>query len=141
MDVNDEDMFFTGIDIKKDENGEFIVYSEHKIYLNDWIRITIDEFNQKIENKEWLTSENLCQTILTEGIDKIRFYFNYIVGRDGKRVEFHIEEGFNRKVHEDYKLKLVPNVNDNNSNFQVKNIDTIDLVKILMKKEAFICKV
>ena len=59
--------------IREDENGKFFTWNKKKIYLNDWIRISMKELKEKIETDQWVTSDDLCQAILSDGIDNVRF--------------------------------------------------------------------
>ena len=51
--------------IREDENGKFFTWNRNKIYLNDWIKTCMKELKEKIEKKEWATSDDLCQSILS----------------------------------------------------------------------------
>lgn len=59
--------------IREDKNGKFFTWNRNKIYLDDWIKISMLELKEKIERGEWITSEELCQAILTDGINNARF--------------------------------------------------------------------
>ena len=59
--------------IREDEGGKFFTWNKNKIYLDNWIRITMKELKDKIDSKEWCTSDELCQAILTDGVDSVRF--------------------------------------------------------------------
>ena len=59
--------------IREDENGKFFTWNRNKIYLNDWLKISMKELKEKIENGEWITSDDLCQAIMTDGIENVRF--------------------------------------------------------------------
>ena len=59
--------------IREDENGKFFTWNCNKIYLNDWIKISIKELKENIENGEWVTSYDLCQAIMTDGVENVRF--------------------------------------------------------------------
>ena len=37
--------------IREDENGKFFTWNKHKIYLNDWIRISMKELKEKLRKK------------------------------------------------------------------------------------------
>ena len=59
--------------IREDKNGRFFTWNRTKIYLNDWIKISMKELKEKIEKDEWITSDDLCQAIMTDGIENARF--------------------------------------------------------------------
>lgn len=59
--------------IREDEHGKFFTWNRNKIYLNDWIRTSMKELKQKIDNDEWVTSEDLCQAIMSDGVRNVRF--------------------------------------------------------------------
>lgn len=105
--------------IREDENGKFFTWNRNKIYLDDWIRISMKELKDKIDRKEWCTSDELCQAILTDGIDNVRFVVPLntvsmrilgIVVADGnnfKDVLCKINEEYLYEVRRNYKLQLI----------------------------------
>lgn len=103
--------------IREDENGKFFTWNKNKIYLNDWLRISMKELKEKIERNEWVTSDDLCQAILSEGIDNARFIVPlntvcccgfFLDGNKFKDTLCKIEERYNREVKQNYKLVVVP---------------------------------
>ena len=103
--------------IREDENGKFFTWNKHKVYLNDWIRTSMKELKEKVEKKEWVTSDDLCQAILSDGIENARFIvpLNMVCGfgffLDGNKFKdtvCKIEERWNREVAQNYKLIVVP---------------------------------
>ena len=101
--------------IREDENGKFFTWNKNKVYLNNWIRTSMKELKEKFERKEWVTSDDLCQAILSDGIDNVRFVvpLNTVCGffLDGNKFKdtvCKIEERYNREVKSNYKLTLVP---------------------------------
>ena len=103
--------------IREDENGRFFTWNKHKIYLNDWIRISLKEIKEKIENGEWVTSDDLCQAIMTDGVENARFIVPlntvcvggfFLNGNEHKDVLCKVEERYNREVKSNYKLYLSP---------------------------------
>lgn len=106
--------------IREDENGKFFTWDKNKIYLNDWIRTSMKELKEKVDKKEWLTSDDLCQAILSDGIENVRFIvpLNIVSARgfgisllDGNKTKetiCKIEERYNREVKQNYKLVVVP---------------------------------
>lgn len=108
--------------IRKDENREFFTWNRNKIYLNDWIKISMNELKEKIENGEHVTSDDLCQAIMTDGIENVRFIaplstigdFGFFSnGNKFKDTLCKIEERWNREVKENYKIILAPVEPDN----------------------------
>ena len=110
--------------IREDENGRFFTWNHKKIYLNDWIRLPMKDLKERMEKGEWVTSDDLCQAILTEGVDNVRFVvplgvvsvrgfgISMLNGSKCKDVLCKIEEDFNREVKNNYKIKVVPVVSD-----------------------------
>jgi hypothetical protein len=106
--------------IREDEKGKFFMWNKNKIYLNDWIRISMKELKEKIDRNEFVISDDLCQAILSDGIDNVRFIvpLNVVSLRmfgitmydnsEFKDTLCKIEEGWNREVRQNYKLTLVP---------------------------------
>ena len=103
--------------IREDENGKFFTWNKNKIYLNNWIRTSMKELKEKIERKEKCTSDDLCQAILSDGIDNVRFVvplntvcgFGFFLDENKfKDTLCKIEERWNREVKQNYKLVVVP---------------------------------
>ena len=103
--------------IQEDKNGKFFTWNKCKIYLNNWIRVSMKEFKEKIENNEWVVSDDLCQSILSDGVENVRFIvpFNTVAsfgfllnGNEFKDTLCKIVERPNREVKQNYKLTLVP---------------------------------
>ena len=103
--------------IREDENGKFFTWNRNKIYLNDWIKTSMKELKEKIEKKEWVTSDDLCQAILSDGIENVRFIVPlntvccggfFLNGNKFKDTICKIKEEWNREVSQNYKLIVVP---------------------------------
>ena len=106
--------------IREDEGGKFFTWNKNKIYLDNWIRITMKELKDKIDSKEWCTDSEFCQAILTDGVDNVRFIvpLNTISMRvfgvslaDGNKFKdtlCNIKEEYLHEVKRNYKLTLVP---------------------------------
>lgn len=106
--------------IREDENGQFFTWDKNKIYLNDWIRTSMKELKEKVDKKEWVTSDDLCQAILSDGIENIRFIvplnivsvrgfgISLLDGNKTKETICKIEERYNREVKQNYKLVVIP---------------------------------
>lgn len=109
--------------IVEDDKGQFFTYNNHKIYLDDYKRISIDYIKYKISRDERITDSELCQAIMSEGIDSVRFLVpmspidmkvnignRSIIAIDPSKNKInkvcHIVEEFNRRVEDCYKLKL-----------------------------------
>lgn len=129
--------------IREDKNGKFFTWNKNKIYLDDWIRITLRELKERVENDEWVISDDLCQAILTDGIENARFIvpLNTISfrgfgtslcnGNEYKDTICRIEGRWNREVKQNYKIILVPLNNDEDvANYQdYYTLDFISLIK------------
>ena len=103
--------------IREDENGKFFTWNRNKIYLNDWVKISMRELKEKIENEEFVTSDDLCQAIMTDGIENVRFTvplnaicgFGFLLnGNEFKDTLCKVEERPLREVKNNYKIVLVP---------------------------------
>jgi hypothetical protein len=111
--------------IREDAEGKFFTWNKEKIYLDKWIRISMKELKQKIENDEWVISDDLCQAVMTDGIENAKFLvpFNTVCaslcgitmldGNKYKDVECKIEPRWNRELKDNYKFILVPTEEDN----------------------------
>lgn len=94
--------------IRTDEKGKFFTWNKHKIYLDNWIRTSMKELKQKIDNKEFITSDDLCVAILSDGVENVRFKVPINNGFEFKITECKIQESWNREVKNKYKLVFVP---------------------------------
>lgn len=107
--------------IREDEHGKFFTWNRNKIYLSNWIRTSMKELKQKIDNDEWVTSEDLCQAIMSDGVRNVRFIvpmdvevarlLDYLyIADSSKRKDTlcKIDERWNREVKQDYKIVLIP---------------------------------
>lgn len=91
--------------IHEDENGTFFTWNKNKIYLDNWIRTSMKELKEKVDRKEWITSDDLCQAILSDGVDNVRFIIPLYTVSGGlgtslktKGTVCKIEERYNREV-------------------------------------------
>lgn len=109
--------------IREDSNGKFFTWNRKKIYITNWIKISMKEVKKKIENEENVTSDDLCQAIMSDGIENARFIvplnttscFGFFAnGNDFKNTLCKIEERYNRKVKQNYKIVFVPLVPNKN---------------------------
>lgn len=129
--------------IREDENGKFFTWNKNKVYLNDWIRTSMKELKEKVDRNEWVTSDDLCQAILSDGIDNVRFIvplnvvsvrglgISLLDGAKTKDVVCKIEERWNREVKQNYKLVVVPVEEDKTvaSSDDFYTMDMISLIK------------
>lgn len=74
------------------------------------------ELKEKVDRKEWTTSDDLCQAILSDGVDNVRFIIplntvsarGFGISLKTKDTVCKIEERYNREVKNNYKLTVVP---------------------------------
>ena len=125
--------------IREDENGKFFTWNRNKIYLNDWIKISMKELKEKIENGEWITSDDLCQAIMTDGIENARFivplnttcgFGFFLNGNEFKDTLCKVEERWNRKIKQNYKIVLIP-VESDESIASSRDYYTMDFVSLI----------
>lgn len=109
--------------IHEDERGLFFTWNHEKIYLDNWIRTSMKELKQRIDNKDdSVTDDDLCIAIMSDGVDKVRFNVPinkraglfFLDGCDFKMVECKIVESWNREVNNKYKITFVPVIPDVN---------------------------
>lgn len=126
--------------IREDENGKFFTWNRNKIYLNDWIKTSMKELKEKIKNGKWVTSDDLCQAIMTDGIENVRFVVPLnttcnvgflLNGNEFKDTLCKVEERWNREVKQNYKIVLVPVEPDESiaSSSDYYTMDFISLIK------------
>ena len=101
--------------IRKDRNGKFFTWNKNKVYLKDWIRTSMKDFKEKIERGEHVTSDDLCQAILSDGLDKVRFIVPlsvvsgfFLDTSKYKNTLCKIEERWNRRVSQNFQIIVVP---------------------------------
>lgn len=130
--------------IREDENGKFFTWNRNKIYLNDWIKTSMKELKEKIKNGKWVTSDDLCQAIMTDGIENVRFmvplnttcgFGFFLNGNEFKDTLCKVEERWNREIKQNYKIVLVP-VEPDESIASSRDYYTTDFV--LLIKEGYI---
>ena len=124
--------------IREDKNGRFFTWNRNKIYLNDWIKISMKELKEKIEKDEWITSDDLCQAIMTDGIENVRFIVQlnttwglFLNGNEFKDTLCKVEERWNREIKQNYKIVLVPEKPDDSvtSSCDYYTMDFVSLIK------------
>ena len=126
--------------IREDKNGKFFTWNRNKIYLNDWIKTSMKELKEKIKNGECVTSDDLCQAIMTDGIENVRFVVPLnttcnvgflLNGNEFKDTLCKVEERWNREVKQNYKIVLVPVEPDESiaSSSDYYTMDFISLIK------------
>lgn len=124
--------------IREDKNGRFFTWNRNKIYLNDWIKISMKELKEKIEKDEWITSDDLCQAIMTDGIENVRFMVPlnttwglFLNGNEFKDTLCKVEERWNREIKQNYKIVLIPEEPDDSvaSSCDYYTMDFVSLIK------------
>lgn len=73
------------------------------------------ELKEKIENGEWVTSDDLCQAIMTDGIENVRFIVPlnttcglfFLNANEFKDTVCKVEERWNREIKQNYKIVLI----------------------------------
>lgn len=111
--------------IRNDEGGSFFTWNKNKIYLHDWIRSSMKELKERFEKNEWVTSDELCQAIMSDGIDKVRFI---VLSDNDEEILCKIVEDFIRTVKENYKIRLVA-VDEND--IRSSDYYTMDMVTLI----------
>lgn len=112
--------------IQNDEHGSFFTWDKNKIYLHDWVRSSMKELKERFKKNEWITSDELCQAIMSDGVEDVRFV---VFANDDKEIVCKIVEGFVRTVKENYKLRLVAIDENDKRSFDYYTMDMVDLIK------------
>ena len=114
--------------IKSDNNNnkKYFVYKKEKVYLDNWIKSSMKELKEKVDQGKKIYSDELCRAILSDGVNNVRFLapFNVVQASflgisllDGSNFEFvkaRIVEEFNREIKNNYKIKLIPEEQNEN---------------------------
>lgn len=125
--------------IREDKFGKFFTWDHEKIYLDDWLRSSIKELKWKIENNIRVTSDDLCQAIMSDGIENVRFmvplnttcgFGFFLDGNKFKETLCMIRESWNREVKQNYKITLVP-VNPDDSVASRVDYYTMDFLSLI----------
>ena len=110
--------------IREDDLGKFFTWNKKKIYLDNFKKISIQTIKDKLANNEWITDDELCQAIMSEGIENVKFiipmalvscrFMGLLTYDYNQTIDklCHIEESFNRKVSDCYKFTFVPDEYD-----------------------------
>lgn len=127
--------------IREDKQGRFFTWNKNKIYLHDWVKSSMKEFNDKVDKNEWVISDDLCQAIMSDGVENVRFIVPLnttcgcgflLNGDEYKDTLCKVVEGFNREVKTNYKLTFVP-VEPNENVASRDDIYTDDLIGLIKK--------
>lgn len=125
--------------IYEDKTGKFFTWNHEKIYLDDWLRSSMKKLKQKIENKIRVTTDDLCQAIMSDGIENVRFmvplnttcgFGFFLNGNEFKETLCMIKEEPNRNVKQNYKITLIP-VNPNRSIASKTEYYTMDFLSLI----------
>ncbi|MBY6838749.1 hypothetical protein [Clostridium botulinum] len=126
--------------IRSDNKGRFFTWNKEKVYVNDYHKITFEEFNNKLIKNEWIISDELTQMILNEGIenviitapmnkvDKVVSQLGIVLsnGNEYSNVDCLIKE-YQYKVKDNYKINLVPL----SQNYVARSFYTSDLLNMI----------
>lgn len=103
------------VPVKEDLNGRYFVWNSNKVYINNWIRESMKELNERIKNNEHVTVVDLRQSIMSDGAKNTRFIvpmpiisYPYFLDGTTKDTLCRIEESRTRRVRLGYKISLVP---------------------------------
>jgi hypothetical protein len=109
------------IPIEKDQNGKYFMWKNTKIYLDNWIKTSMLEVKQKVESGETVFADELCNAILSDGVENVRFSVpldftfrermykkSHGEACNSKETICKIEESELRKITDGYKITVVP---------------------------------
>lgn len=113
--------------IREDKDGKFFTWNRNKIYLNNWIRSSIKNLKEKVDSGKKITTDELTQAIISDGVDKVKF----IVPMYDKDVLCKIEETDSIQVKNNYKIILVSNNTDDDGYNTIKIYYMIDIVDLI----------
>lgn len=139
--------------LRYDENGKkFFTWNHEKIFFDDFLAMTPDEFVNAIHNKSNVYDEDLCHTLLKYGINCLRVemkqkpldridFGDIIIGfktssnhEDESKfnwIEYRFIEEYCRMPKDNYKLKLVPANEDEYDIYPKEDYYTSDLIGLL----------
>lgn len=129
--------------VREDKKGKFFTWNKNKIYIDNFKKISIQSIKDKLANGEWITDDELCQAIMSEGVENVRFiipmmavsgrFMGIVTCDPTSRIDkvCHIEEGFNRNVVDNYKFNFVPDEYDGStcSHEEYYVLDFVDLLR------------
>ena len=58
--------------VKTDDGGDYFVYKNNKVYVNDFVKVSFEDFMQAVRNN-MAFDDVFVNMLLSEGIDKIQF--------------------------------------------------------------------
>lgn len=106
--------------IREDDGGKFFTWNKSKVYLDDFKKVPMSELKKRIDANEWITNDDLTQSILTDGVDNVRFEipfeklncrcFGLASVDSSKRINVpcKIKESYNRTIRDNYKYDFYP---------------------------------
>ncbi|HBJ1650411.1 TPA: hypothetical protein LA460_000315 [Clostridium botulinum] len=126
--------------IRTDDEGRFFTWNKEKVYLNNYHKITFEEFQNKLKNNEWITPDELTQMILNKGVEniiinapmnKVNMDISQLGivlsnGSEYSDVDCLIKE-YQYKVKDNYKIHLV----SLSQNYVGRSFYTSDLVNMI----------
>lgn len=124
--------------VHKDNKGLFFTWDKFKIYLTDWVRMPISQIKNKIETSGDLTTEEVCQAILSEGLNNVRFIvpmyenevqFGFLKGT--KPTLCKVSESCESNIRMNFLVRFIP-VESSNPNLYV-DYTTSELVSALKR--------
>lgn len=58
--------------VKTDDGGDYFVYKNNKVYVNDFVKVSFEDFMQAVRNN-MVFDDVFVNMLLSEGVDKIQF--------------------------------------------------------------------
>lgn len=132
--------------INTDKMGKYFLHKNKKYYLDDYYKITYDELVGKINNNEWIKSDELTQMILNEGVNNIKIeiplkYLSYNIDKRQEEIIIKcniVEQPYDSyKIKDNYKIRVSYKINNwvNSRDFY-----TSDLTSLIRDKRFKIIK-
>lgn len=101
--------------IDEDEKGRYFKWGKTKVYLNDWLRTSMKEIKERLDSNKMITSDDLCQAILSDGAENVRLLVPMrtvrgFFSRKGKtkNILCKIKEDCLREIYKNHKIVVVP---------------------------------
>lgn len=139
----------------KDETGRiYFMYNKEKIYMDTFLALTPQEYLDKVNSDEWMSSDELTWTLMKYGLDCIRViqpkekmtginigglflgFESHRVGEDKSnwdRVEYKFVECDLHKLENNYKIKLVPLKDEHRGVYASRDFYISDLTDLFRK--------
>lgn len=132
--------------IYEDSKGKYFTYNNHKMYLDDYKRLTIEYLKNKIKNGEHIYADEFCQVMMS--VTNVEFlvpmmkvskfpgldFVEFSTGNETELTVCKIVDDEYYHIEDNYKIKVVP-VEPNPNVSSYWTFYTEDFVNMINRKD------